>query len=243
MQVFKSKSIIIAFFALMAVVPAVAQVQMGLLAGLNMTTATQTPPSGLEKNFNLGTDIGFLIGGKVLNRKFSIVAEYTYSKRGPKFVTDTIEYSIRNSYHMGTIFGKFTFRLFKNLDGHLLAGGYGSYWTFSKSIYEYSEIGVVETNRIKETDPITLAGGYTFNWDNVNYGVTLGGGLSYKFDKFNSIFMDLRYERDITEAGTYNRNPFDYRKRMPIHAIAIKTGYIYTFGSRNILKELFSAKR
>jgi len=217
-----------------------AQLQLGLHGGVNMANTENAKSS----SFNLGSDFGILAGVKVLKaRKISIQGEYNYSKRGPKFVTDTVEYGMSNSYHIGTILGKYSFNLYKKIDGHILVGGYLSYWTYSKVNYEYSGVGVMHSNKIREDDPVTLVADYTFNWNSINYGISFGGGLSYKVDKFNSFFADLRYEKDISEFGKYKRNAVENSKRMSVYAITFKVGYIYTFGSWKLLHEMFAPKR
>ncbi|MCD4745229.1 MAG: PorT family protein [Bacteroidales bacterium] len=231
---------------------AFSQLSAGLMFGINMTTINDKAPSGTEKGFNNGSNFGFFLDYKFgdlfhSENKFvnmlSLQFEYSYAKRGPKFATDTIDYYIKNSYHEGYLVLKFTFPLSKKFKGFLLGGPYISYWTFSRSIYKISDVGVIYTNRINYSNEVQVIGDYSFIWSNINYGLCGGGGLIYQLDKFNSFFFEGRLLRDLTNSGKYNSNTQDYNARFGFTSLNFSIGYIYTFGSKKILKELFGAKR
>jgi len=238
-------------FLLMFYSTSYSQVSVGLTTGLNLTSVIEDPPQGITLDFGRGQSFGFTINRsfasqtenpKGFGKYFSIMYDQSYAKRGGKYITDSVEFTMRNSYHEIAILFRFTFSLDNNLRLFFNIGPYMSYWTYSKSLYEIDDIGVISTNYINYSDQIEFTKDYSIGKGNFNLGYALGGGLAFNIDELNSFYFEARIMNDLTSNGSYNTNITGLENRYSIYSYNLIIGYMFKLNSSKIFKELFRPK-
>lgn len=173
-----------------------AQFKYGVHAGMNLET--QAELGQLWNNVDLYQ--GYMIGGfleyKVVN-KLSFQTELNYQKKGMKYnsIIEGPKSVIRREFNYLSvpflIKGNFHDEEFgENWDFTLFTGPYVGYLTSANSKLKAGNTttSIDIDNQAEKTD----------------WGVILGGGVSYKLMKGGSIVAELRYEMGLNKVDKYD---------------------------------------
>lgn len=168
-----------------------AQLQLGLLGGLNYTGVNQ-------KNMEISEEqntLKYLFGAAAdfpLHRHLSVQLEVMYIEKGAILVPlnpDDNDVYIHFTYLELPVFLRYNFG--KTFNPYLIAGSF---------------IGINLDSEL-QTDimGVTFTANSEENTNNYDYGINLGGGLSYHFERF-SFFIESRYSvglNNICRPGEY----------------------------------------
>lgn len=170
---------------------AYAQLQLGLLGGLNYTGINQKNMEISEEQNTLKYLFG-AIADFPLYRHLSVQLEVMYIEKGAVLIPlnpDDNDYYINTTYLELPIFLRYDFG--KTFNPYLIAGSF---------------IGINLDSEL-QTDimGVTFTANSEENTNTYDYGISLGGGLSYKLEQF-SFFVESRYSvglPNICRPGEY----------------------------------------
>ena len=197
------------------VLPANAQVNLGVLGGLNLANINVDPPmEGIE----LSNRIVFVVGG-VLDYPFSkystLRLEPMYLQKGVKFETDEapggVNYEFKSAYLEIPMMITYTF-VIQKIKPYIIAGPtIGFCLSAKKDISWDSQHRDVD---IKE------------GTKSIDFGLGLGAGLNVPIGS-NSIFLEARYVFGLTNVNEEPSDPEVNNKGIQIFA-----GLMFPFGNK-----------
>ena len=197
------------------VLPANAQVNLGVLGGLNLANINVDPPmEGIE----LSNRIVFVVGGVLdyrLSKYFTLRLEPMYLQKGVKFETDEapggVDYEFKSAYLEIPLMITYTF-VIQKIKPYLIAGPtIGFCLSAKKDISWDSEHRDVD---IKE------------GTESIDFGLGLGAGLNVPIGS-NSIFLEARYVFGLTNVNEEPSDPEVKNKGIQIFA-----GLTFPFGNK-----------
>jgi hypothetical protein len=168
-----------------------AQVKYGVHAAANLET--QADLGQLWNNCDLYQ--GFLIGGFLEYRtglNLSFQTELNYQKKGAKFTSDLqgSESIVRREFNYLTV------PLL--VKGNVHDAGLGEKWDLSFFTGPYMGFLTSANSNVK-TGKITTRIDVDSQAEKTDWGVILGGGISYKMDNGGAIIAELRYQMGLSE--------------------------------------------
>jgi len=204
----KINILIIMFIVVIIVLPVNAQINLGLIGGVNFSNMNTDPePEGME----LSTLYAFAFGGVIdvgLSESFKLCVEPMYLVKGAKTGIENSNIKIKLSYIEVPLMLKYSFGSGKNIP-YLMAGptiGYNLSAKVEDNSWGYSE-DIKDT--IKDTDI-----GFGFG-----AGVNLSAGNGF-------IFFEARYSLGLTNI---NDNPEEPDTEVKTSGFQIFTGFTLPF--------------
>lgn len=167
-----------------------AQIKYGVHVSANLET--QAELGQLWNNCELYQ--GFLLGGFLdykIGNKISLQTELNYQKKGGKFTTKTegAESTLRKEFNYLTV------PLL--LKGNFHDNGLGDKWDLSLFTGPYLGFLTSAHSNIKAggiTTPVDIQN----QADKSDWGIIMGGGISYKLGNGGAILAELRYQMGLT---------------------------------------------
>jgi len=197
------------------VLPANAQVNLGVLGGLNLANINVDPPM---EEIELSNRIVFVVGGVLdyrLSKYFTLRLEPMYLQKGVKFETDEapggVDYEFKSAYLEIPMMITYTF-VIQKIKPYIIAGPtIGFCLSAKKDISWDSQHHDVD---IKE------------GTESIDFGFGLGAGLNVPIGS-NSIFLEARYVFGLTNV---NKEPSD--PEVKNKGIQIFAGLTFPFGNK-----------
>lgn len=202
-------------FALSMVLPANAQINLGVLGGLNLAKINVDPPmEEIELSNRIGIGIGVVLDTSI-SKNFKLRVEPMYLQKGVEFETDEapggVNYQFKSAYLEIPVMIKYTFDA-KKIKPYLIAGPtIGFCLSAKKNISWDSQHRDID---IKE------------GTESVDIGLGFGAGLNVPIGS-NSIFLEARYVFGLTNVNEEPTDPEVKNKGIQIFA-----GYMFPLGKK-----------
>lgn len=202
-------------FTLCMILPANAQVNLGVLGGLNLANINVDPPmEGIE----LSNRIVFVVGGVLdyrLSKYSTLRLEPMYLQKGVKFETDEapggVNYEFKSAYLEIPMMITYTF-VIQKIKPYLIAGPTIGFCLSAKKDISWD-------NQHRDVD-------IKEGTKSIDFGLGLGAGLNVPIGS-NSIFLEARYVFGLTNVNEESSDPEVKNKGIQIFA-----GLTFPFGNK-----------
>ena len=204
----KMSVFLVVLLALCIVLPASAQVNLGVLGGLNLANASMDP---LEEGTNLSSRTAFGFGAILdfgLNESITLHLEPMYLQKGFKLKVDMVdmgeiaEWEVKFAYLEIPVMLKYAFGT-SEIKPYIIAGPTIAYNLSSK--LKISMGGVSEEGDVKD------------DIKSLDFGVGFGAGVNVAMGN-NSIFVEARYALGLTNINDHPNDPDIKTKGIQIFA-------------------------
>ena len=209
----KMSVFLVVLLALCMVLPAKAQVNLGVLGGLNIANVSVDP---LEEGLDLSSRTAFGFGGVLdfgLNESVALHLEPMYLQKGTKAVADGVDIEFKVDYLEVPVMFKYAFGT-SETKPYIMVG---------------PTIGFNLNAKMKVS-----AGGFSDEEDikdeikSIDFGLGFGAGVSLAMGN-NSIFVEARYAIGLTNI---NDDPDDPDTDIKTKGIQIFAGITFPLGSK-----------
>ena len=178
---------------------AVAQWTVGLHGGRTSTTISRYDGGRMDEAYSALSGFEFGLQGRyTVNPWLAVRANFGFMQRSHRMdrnlnYLDPVYTEHRNAYLMLPVMADFSFGG-ASLRGHLLAGGYASYWLSDRR--NGTTYWMTDYNVYFETFDETRE--FTSEDSRLNAGLVVGAGLSYPFANRWEVGLDALYYYDLT---------------------------------------------
>lgn len=199
--------------ALCMVLPARAQVNLGVLGGMNLANVSMDP---LEEGMDLSSRTAFGFGGVLdfdLNESVALHLEPMYLQKGTKADMGGVDIEIKGAYFEVPVMLKYAFGT-SETKPYIMAGPTIGYNLSAKM--EVSAAGYSEEEDIKD------------DIKSIDFGLGFGSGVNLPMGNY-SIFVEARYVLGLTNI---NDDPDDPDTDVKTKGIQIFVGITFPVGSK-----------